>query len=71
MIRRVKTGKVSDQDRSVLFAEPCTCGIGKLRGSAELLGKQASLHIIDRERAGKDSDEAGIHWFRWRGLWLG
>ena len=27
MIRRVKTGKVSEWDGSVLLAEPCTCGI--------------------------------------------
>jgi len=27
MIRRVKTGKVSEWDGSVLLAEPCACGI--------------------------------------------
>lgn len=48
MIRRVKTGKVSAWDGSVLLAEPCTCGIYNPFRSAELLREKASLYTVDR-----------------------
>jgi hypothetical protein len=48
MIRRVKTGKVSEWDGSVLLAEPCTCGIYNPCRSAELLREKAPLYTVDR-----------------------
>jgi hypothetical protein len=48
MIRRVKTGKVSEWDGSVLLAEPCTCGIYNPYRSAELLRDKSPLYTIDR-----------------------
>lgn len=48
MIRRVKTGKISHWDGSVLLAEPCTCGIYSAPRSAELLGEKAPLYAVDR-----------------------
>ena len=48
MIRRVKTGKVSDLDAIVLLAEPCTCGIYNPYRSVELLREKAPLYTVDR-----------------------
>jgi hypothetical protein len=48
MIRRVKTGKVSEWDGSVLLAEPCTCGIYNPCRSAELLREKSPLYAVDR-----------------------
>jgi hypothetical protein len=48
MIRRVKTGKVSEWDGSVLLAEPCTCGIYNPCRSAELLREKSPLYTVDR-----------------------
>ncbi len=48
MIRRVKTGKVSAFDGSVLLAEPCTCGIYNPVRSAELLREKMPLYTVDR-----------------------
>ena len=48
MIRRVKTGKVSEWDGSVLLAEPCTCGIYNPFRSSELLREKAPLYTVDR-----------------------
>lgn len=48
MIRRVKTGKISAWDGSVLLAEPCTCGIYNPCRSAELLREKAPLYTVDR-----------------------
>ena len=48
MIRRVKTGKISAWDGSVLLAEPCTCSIYNPFRSAELLREKAPLYTVDR-----------------------
>ncbi len=48
MIRKVKTGKISEWDGSVLLAEPCTCGIYNPCRSAELLREKAPLYTVDR-----------------------
>src|SRR5512138_371481 len=48
MIRRVKTGKISEWDGSVLLAEPCTCGIYNPVRSSELLREKAPLYAVDR-----------------------
>lgn len=48
MIRRVKTGKISAWDGSVLLAEPCTCGIYNPCRSVELLKDKAPLYAVDR-----------------------
>jgi len=48
VIRRVKTGKVSEWDGSVLLAEPCTCGIFNACRSAELLREKSPLYTVDR-----------------------
>ena len=48
MLRRVKTGKVSAWDGSVLLAEPCTCGIFNPCRSAELLREKSPLYTVDR-----------------------
>ena len=47
-IRRVKTGKVSEWDGSVIIAEPCACGIYNPYRSAELLREKAPLYTVDR-----------------------
>ncbi|MBW6486901.1 MAG: hypothetical protein K0B01_12210 [Syntrophobacterales bacterium] len=48
MIRRVKTGKISEWDGSVIMAEPCTCGIFNPYRSAELLREKLPLYTVDR-----------------------
>jgi hypothetical protein len=48
MIRRVKTGKISEWAGSVLLAEPCTCGIFNPYRAAELLHEKAPLYTVDR-----------------------
>ena len=48
MIRRVKSGKVSAFDGSVILAEPCTCGIFNPYRSAELLREKLPLYTVDR-----------------------
>ena len=48
MIRRVKTGKVSEWDGSVILAEPCICGFYNPCRSAELLREKAPLYTVDR-----------------------
>jgi len=48
VIRKVKTGKISEWDGSVLLAEPCTCGIYNPCRSEELLREKAPLYTVDR-----------------------
>jgi len=48
MIRRVKTGKISAWDGSVIIAEPCACGIYNPCHSAELLREKVPLYTVDR-----------------------
>jgi len=48
IIRRVKAGKVTEWDGSVIIAEPCTCGIYNPRRSAELLREKTPLYTLDR-----------------------
>ena len=47
-IRRVKTGKISAWEGSVILAEPCTCGIYNPYRSAELLREKTPLYTVDR-----------------------
>lgn len=48
VIRRVKTGKVSTREGSVILAEPCACGIYNVPRSAELIREKAPLYTVDR-----------------------
>jgi hypothetical protein len=48
VIRRVKTGKVSAWEGSVIIAEPCACGIYNAPRSAELIREKAPLYTVDR-----------------------
>ena len=48
MIRRVKTGKVSEKEGCKLLAEPCVCGIHNPSRSAELLQKNMPLYTVTR-----------------------
>lgn len=48
IIRRVKKGKVTEWDGSVILAEPCACGIYNPHRSVELLHKTAPLYTVDR-----------------------
>lgn len=48
VIRRVKTGKVSEWEGSVILAEPCACGIYNPYRSAELLQEKAPLYTVSR-----------------------
>ena len=48
MIRRVKTGKISAWDGSVIITEPCACGIYNPCRSAELLREKMPLYTVDR-----------------------
>lgn len=48
VIRRVKAGKTTEWEGSLIIAEPCTCGIYNPRRSAELLREKAPLYTLDR-----------------------
>lgn len=48
IIRKVKTGKVSHWEGSVILAEPCACGIYNVPRSAELLREKAPLYTVSR-----------------------
>ncbi len=48
VIRRVRAGKVTEWDGSVIIAEPCACGIYNPVRSAELLREKAPLYAVDR-----------------------
>ena len=48
IIRRVKTGKVTEWDGSLILAEPCVCGFYNPCRSAELLREKAPLYTVDR-----------------------
>ncbi len=47
-IRRLKTGKVSEESACEILAKPCLCGIHNPSRSAELLREQAPLYTVDR-----------------------
>lgn len=48
IIRRVKTGKVTEWDGSLILAEPCICGFFNPERSVELLREKAPLYTVDR-----------------------
>lgn len=48
IIRRVKTGKVTEWEGSLILAEPCVCGFYNPRRSADLLEEKAPLYTVDR-----------------------
>jgi hypothetical protein len=48
IIRRVKTGKVTEWEGSLILAEPCVCGFYNPCRSAELLREKAPLYTVDR-----------------------
>ena len=48
MIRRVKTGKISEWDASLFIAERCICGIYNPCRSMELLREKAPLYTVTR-----------------------
>jgi hypothetical protein len=48
VIRRVKRGKVSEWEGSVILAEPCACGIYNAYRSVELLREKTPLYAVDR-----------------------
>jgi hypothetical protein len=48
VIRRVKAGKVSEWEGSLIMAEPCTCGIYNPYRSVELLREKTPLYTLDR-----------------------
>ena len=47
-IRRLKTGKVSEEKACEILAKPCLCGIHNPSRSAELLREKAPLYTVDR-----------------------
>jgi hypothetical protein len=47
-IRRVKTGKVTEEKGCEILAAPCLCGIHNPSRSAELLRERAPLYTVDR-----------------------
>lgn len=47
-IRRLKTGKVDEEEACWILAEPCLCGIHSPSRSAELLREKAPLYTVDR-----------------------
>ena len=47
-IRRLKTGKVSEEKACEVLAKPCLCGIHNPSRSAELLRDKAPLYTVDR-----------------------
>lgn len=48
MIRRIKSGKISDWNGSLFIAERCICGIYNPCRSMELLGEKMPLYAVDR-----------------------
>jgi hypothetical protein len=48
VIRRVKAGKVTEWEGSLIIAEPCACGIYNPCRSAELIREKAPLYALDR-----------------------
>jgi hypothetical protein len=48
IIRRVKTGKVSEWEGSVILTEFCACGVYNPYRSTELLRDKAPLYTVDR-----------------------
>jgi hypothetical protein len=48
ILRRVKTGKVTEWEGSLILAEPCVCGFYNPRRSVELLRGKAPLYTVDR-----------------------
>jgi hypothetical protein len=48
IIRRVKTGKVTEWEGSIILAEPCVCGVYNPYRSVELLKEKAPLYTVDR-----------------------
>lgn len=48
VIRRVKAGKVTEWEGSLIIAEPCVCGIYNPCRSSELLREKAPLYTVDR-----------------------
>ncbi len=48
VIRKVKTGRLSYWDGSLILAEPCTCGIYNPYRSEELLKELAPLYTVTR-----------------------
>ncbi len=48
ILRRVKTGKVTEWEGSLILAEPCVCGFYNPRRSVELLREKAPLYTVDR-----------------------
>jgi len=47
-IRKVKTGKVSAWDQSIVLARPCACGIYNPHRSEELLKGMSPLYTVNR-----------------------
>jgi hypothetical protein len=47
-IRKVKTGKVSTWEGSLILAKPCACGIYNPHRSEELLNEMTPLYTVDR-----------------------
>jgi len=47
-IRKVKTGKLSAWDQSIVLAKPCACGIYNPHRSEELLKQMSPLYTVDR-----------------------
>jgi hypothetical protein len=48
MIRRIKTGKISEWDGSLYLSERCACGVYNPCRSAELFREKAPLYTVDR-----------------------
>ena len=47
-IRRLKTGKVTEETACEILAKPCLCGIHNPSRSAELLREKSPLYTVDR-----------------------
>jgi hypothetical protein len=47
-IRKVKTGKLSAWDQSIVLAKPCACGIYNPHRSEELLKEMSPLYTVNR-----------------------
>ncbi len=48
VLRKVKTGKLSPWEASLVLAKPCACGIYNPMRSVELLGETAPLYAVSR-----------------------
>lgn len=48
VLRRVKTGKASAWEGSLILAEPCACGIYNPYRSVELIAEKAPLYTVSR-----------------------